>query len=70
MLSVLRFTDSDYSIGILDLRILITSLWYLQTLLMAVTIYAFTACTTNVCVGGNLGVNYNYPMFFFMLSCI
>ena len=30
---LLRFTDSDYPFGILDLRILITSLWYLQTLL-------------------------------------
>jgi hypothetical protein len=29
----LRFTDSDYLFGILDLRILITSLWYLQTVL-------------------------------------
>ena len=42
VLSVLRYTDSDYPFGILwplcclffDIRILITSLWYLQTLLM------------------------------------
>jgi len=31
---LLRYTDSDYLFGILDIQILITSLWYLQTLLV------------------------------------